>query len=206
MTLVFAAIDFVLRKFELIKQWSSRWDPRRLPSPARQAKQVRRSSSIAGIIINSLFILWWWNRGSIPYLMVSNTGAQIHFAPVVTSLYVPVLVIAFLILAQHWINLLEPDWRWLPPATGLVTSVLGLVVLLPLLGASPLISISEPGGLPLNPRDAAEIQQVVAHCVSALWLGIMIAAAIFAWRLLWVVWQSVPRNSASVTKNGMAHV
>jgi hypothetical protein len=116
------------------------------------------------------------------------------------------LVIAFLILAQHWINLLEPDWRWLPPATGLVTSVLGLVVLLPLLGASPLISISEPGGLPLNPRDAAEIQQVVGHCVSALWLGIMIAAAIFAWRLLWVVWQSVPRNSASVTKNGMAHV
>ncbi len=205
-TLVFAAIDFALRKSRLIEKWTGGWDPRRLPSPARQAKQVRRSSSIAGIIINSLFILWWWNHGSIPYLLVSNTGAQIHFAPVVTSLYVPVLIIAFISLAQNWINLMEPDWRWLPPLTGLVTSILGLIFLFPLLGSSPLISISEPGGLPLNAREAAEIQRIVAHCVSWLWLGMMIVAVIFAWRLLWVVWQTFPRNPTGVTKNGMAHV
>ena len=168
----------------------SDWDPRTLPTPARQAKQVRRSSSIAGIIIQSLFILWWWNHGSIPYLVVTNAGAQVHFAPVLTSLYVPVLIIAFIHLAQHWINLAEPDWRWLPPATGLVTSLLGLIILYPLLGTSPLISISEPNGLPISERESAQIQHILAQCVSWLWLGIMVVGAIYAWRLAWIAWQS----------------
>jgi hypothetical protein len=137
---------------------------------------------------------------------VTNAGAQVHFAPVVTSLYVPVLIIAFINLAQHWTNLAEPDWRWLPPASGLVTSVLGLVFLFPLLGHSPLISISEPNGLPISERDAAAIQKLVAHCVSWLWLGIMAAGAFYAWRLVWLAWQTLPRSPSSATKNGMAPI
>lgn len=205
-TLVFAAIDFGLRRFHLLEKWGSDWDPRTLPTPARQAKQVRRSSSIAGIIIQSLFILWWWNHGSIPYLVVSNAGAHVHFAPVLTALYVPVLIIAFINLAQRWINFVEPDWRWLPPATGLVTSLLGLIVLFPLLGKSPLISISEPNGLPLNAREAEQIQRLLALGVNWLWIGIMVVGAIYAWRLAWMAWQTLPRNPPGGTKNGMAHV
>jgi hypothetical protein len=205
-TLVFAAIDFALRKFGILEKWGSDWDPRALPSPVRQAKQVRRSGSIAGIIINSLFILWWWNHGSIPYLVVTNAGAQVHFAPILTALYVPILIIAFINLAQHWINLVEPDWRLLPPATGLVTSLLGLIVLYPLLGTSPLISINEPNGLPISAREAAQIQHILGQCLEWLWLGIMVVGAIYAWRLAWIAWQSFPRNPPGATKNGMAHV
>jgi len=204
-TLVFAAIDFGLRRFGILEKLGNDWDPRKLPASARQAKQVRRSSSIAGIIIQSLFILWWWNFG-IPYLVVTNGGAQIHLAPVVTSLYAPVLVIMFINLAQHWVNLAEPDWRWLPPATGMLTSILALIFLFPLLGRSPLISISELGGLPLNAREAEEIQRILGHCVTSLWLGILIVGAVFAWRLVWVVWQTVPRHPSGATKNGMARV
>jgi hypothetical protein len=203
-TLVFAAVDFGLRHFGILQKLGTDWDPRKLPAPARQAKQVRRSSSIAGIIIQSLFIVWWWDFGSIPYLVVTHNGAQIHLAPVVTSLYLPVLIIMFINLAQHWINLVEPDWRWLPPATGMLTSILGLVFLFPLLGKSPLISISEAGGLPLNARETEEIQRIVAHCTTALWLGILIVGFVFAWRLVWVVWQTVPRRPSTATKNGMA--
>jgi|SRR6476659_182418 len=205
-TLVFAAIDFVLRKFGVVERWASDWDPRKLPSPARQAKQVRRSSSIAGIIAQSIFILWWLNYGSIPYVVVTSAGAQVHVAPVVAALYWPVLIILFINLAQHWINLVEPDWRWLPSATGLLSSLLGLIFLFPLLVTSPLISIREVGGLPLNAREAAEIQGILSHCAISLWLGILIVGAIYAWRLVWVVWQMVPRNPSAVTKNGMAHV
>jgi len=205
-TLVFAAIDFGLRKFGILEKWGSDWDPRTLPTPARQAKQVRRSSSIAGIIIQSLFILWWWNHGSIPYLVVTNAGAQVHFAPVLTALYVPVLIIAFIHLAQHWINLAEPDWRWLPPAAGLATSLLGLIVLYPLLGTSPLISISQPNGLPISAREAAQIHYILGQCVNWLWLGIVVVGAIYAWRLAWIAWQSLPRNPPGATKNGVAHV
>jgi hypothetical protein len=205
-TVVFAAIDFGLRRFHLLEKWGGDWDPQTLPSPARQAKQVRRSSSIAGIIINSLFIVWWWTHGSMPYLVVTDAGPQMHFAPILTSLYLPILIIAFINLAQHWINLAEPDWRWLPPATGLVTSLFGLIVLFPLLGSSPLISISEPNGLPISARETAEIQRIVAHGMSWLWLGIAVVGAIYAGRLAWMAWQTLPRNSPGATKNGMAQV
>jgi hypothetical protein len=204
-TLVFAVIDFALRRFHFLEKWGSEWDPRKLPTTARQAKQVRRSSSIAGIIINSLFILWWWNHGSIPYLVVTSAGAQVHFAPVLTALYVPILVIAFINLAQHWINLVEPDWRWLPSTTGLVTSLMALIVLFPLLGTSPLISLSEPSGLPISAREAAQIQKLLALGVTWLWIGIAVVGTIYAWRLVWLAWQTLPRDPSGATKNGVAH-
>jgi len=203
-TLCFAAIDFTLHRFQLLEKWGHDWDPRKLPTPTRQARQVRRSSSIAGIIINSLFIIWWWKFGSIPYVILSNTGAQVRFAPVVTALYVPVLVIAFINLAQHWINLAEPDWRWLPPATGLLTSLLGLFFLFPLLGRSPLIAINQPNGLPISARDAAALQTLLSQCVTWLWLGIMIVGAIYAWRLVWLAWQMLPGKGSDAAQNGMA--
>jgi hypothetical protein len=205
-TLNFAAIEFALRRFHLLEKWSSDWDPRTLPTPARQSKQVRRSSSIAGIIFQSLFILWWWNHGSIPYLVASDSGAQVHVAPVVTSLHLPILIVMFIHLGQHLINLLRPDWRWLPPATGLVTSLIGLVILYPLLGTSPLVSINQPNGLPIGAHAAAQIQQLIALAVVGLWLGIAVAAVIFASQLVWILWQTLPCDSSRATKNGMAHV
>ncbi|MGB8340241.1 MAG: hypothetical protein WCE51_01520 [Chthoniobacterales bacterium] len=205
-TAIFALIDASLRKFHLLEKWQSDWDPRTLPSPAHQAKQVRRSSSIAGIIIQSLFILWWWNHGSIPFLVLNDSGARIHFAPVLTALHLPILIIAFIHLAQHWINLAEPDWRWLPPATGVITSVIALVVLFPLLGSSPLISISEANGFPIKPAEAAQIQNIIAIGLTWLWIGIVVGGAIYAWRLVSILWQMLPRPSSGATKNGMARI
>ncbi len=205
-TLIFAAIDFGLRQFHVLEKWGSDWDPRTLPSPAHQAKQVRRSSSIAGIIIQSLFILWWWNHGSIPFLVLNDSGARIHFAPVLTALHLPILIIAFIHLAQHWINLAEPDWRWLPPATGMITSVIALVILYPLLGSSPLISISEASGFPIKPAETAQIQNIIAIGLTWLWIGIIVGGAIYAWRLVWILWQMLPRPSSGATKNGMARI
>ena len=205
-TVIFALIDAGLRKFHLLEKWQSDWDPRTLPSPAHQAKQVRRSSSIAGIIIQSLFILWWWNHGSIPFLVLNDSGARIHFAPVLTALHLPILIIAFIHLAQHWINLAEPDWRWLPPATGMITSVIALVVLYPLLGSSPVISISEANGFPIKPAEAAQIQNIIAIGLTWLWIGIIVGGAIYAWRLIWILWQMLPRTSSGATKNGMARI
>jgi hypothetical protein len=201
-TLVFAAIDFAIHRFGILERKD--WDPRQLPAAARQTKQVKRSSSIAGIIIQSLFIVWWWNHGSIPYLVINGSGARLQVASVVASLYAPVLVILFINLAQHWINLMEPDWRWLPPAATVITSALGLACLYPLLGTSPLISLSQPDGMPLNPRTVLEIQRVVALCLTSLWIGICVVGAISAWRLVAILWQSLPRDRSRPTQNGIA--
>jgi hypothetical protein len=205
-TLLFAMIDFGLRRFHLIERWENNWDPGRLPSSERQIKQVRRSRSIAGIIIQSIFIVWWWNHGSIPLLVINNTGAQIHFAPIVTALYLPVLIVAFINLAQHWINLVEPGWRWLPPATGLISSLIALIVLYPLLYTSPLTSIFDSSGKGISPHDAADIHKIISLGMVSLWFGIMIVGAIYAWRLVWLAWQSMPHSPVAPTRNGAAHV
>ena len=204
-TLIFAVFDFGLGKFHFVEKWVSDWDPRNLPPPDRQAKQVRRSSSIAGIIIQSIFILWWWNHGSIPYLAITNAGAQVHFAPILATLHLPILIIAFINLAQHWINLVEPNWRWLPPATGLLTSIAALIILYPLLHTSPLISIFDRNGMAISAREATEIQNLASWGVINLWFGIMIVGAIYAWRLVWLAWQTMPRTISERQSNGVAH-
>ena len=205
-TLVFALIDFGLRKFDLLEKWGGKWDPRHLLPADRQAKQVRRSSSIAGIIIQSIFIVWWWNHGSIPYLIVTNAGAQVHLAPIVAALHLPILIIMFINLAQHWINLAEPNWRWLPPLTGMISCIAGLVVLFPLLHTSPLISIFEPNGNPIGAHEIENIRNFVSWGVINLWFGIMIVGAIYAWRLVYILWETFPRTPMGSTSNGAAHV
>ena len=137
--------------------------------------------------------------------MVTHSSAEMHFAPVLTALYLPILILAFIHLAQHWISFARPDWRWLPPATGMVTSLIALVILNPLLGTSPLISVSEPSGLPISAREAAEIQRLVAVWLNWLWIGIMLGGAIYAWRLVWIVWQSLPKMSRTPRANDIAH-
>jgi hypothetical protein len=204
-TLAFALFDFCLRQFHLLEKWSGDWDPRKLPSSERQANQVPRSSSIAGIIIESIFIVWWWNHGRIPDFVTTNAGAQVHFAPILATLHLPILIIAFIILAQHWINLVEPSWRWLSSATGMLTSIAALVIFYPLLHTVPLISVFDPNGMPISAREAAEIQSVLWWGVIILWLGILIAGGVYAWRLVYILWQTVPRTPMG-SANGAAHV
>jgi hypothetical protein len=206
-TLIFALIDLWLRKFHILEKWSGNWDPRKLPSTEHQTKQVRRTSSIVGIIIQSIFIVWWWNHGSIPILAITKAGAHVHVAPILTTLHLPILIIMFINLAQHWINLVEPNWRWLPPLTGMIGSLIGLILIYPLLHTSPLISIFDKSGAAISAHEADKIQNLLSFGVINLWIGIAIVAVIYAWRLVYVLWQMMPRTPPmGSTSNGTAHV
>jgi hypothetical protein len=205
-TIIFALIDWSLRRFRLLEKWSEGWDPRGLPSTERQQKEVKRSSSIAGIIFQSLFILWWMKYGSIPILVINKAGAQLHLAPVVVGLYVPVLVISFILLAQHWINLVEPSWRWLPPLAGLVTSLGGVLMLHPLLKNPSLITITDGNGVAISPGGAAGLHDLLSIVLWCMWLGMLIVGIVYAWRLLWIVWQSLPRPPVAPSGKGISLV
>ena len=201
---IFALIDYNLRRFQLLEKWSANWDPNTLPPPERQKKEVKRSSSIGGIIFTSLFILWWMRYSSIPLLIVTKAGTQIGFAPIVASLYWPILIVAFISLAQHWINLVEPGWRWLPPLTGVITSLAGLVIIYPLLKYPGLITITDANGLPISKGGMAGLHHVVSKGLMAVALGMLIVGSIYAWQLLWIVWQSMPRPPAASNGKGIA--
>ena len=205
-TAIFALIDLNLRRFGLLEKWSAGWDPNTLPPPERQKKEVKRSSSIGGIIFTSIFILWWMRYSSIPLLIITKTGTQIHFAPIVSSLYWPVLIVAFISLTQHWINLVQPAWRWLPPLTGIITSLAGLVILYPLLKYPGLITITDGNGLPMSKGGMAGLHHLLSKGLMAVALGMLIVASIYAWQLLWIVWQSTPRPPAAPNGKGISLV
>src|SRR4051812_16315162 len=192
-TAVFALIDWSARRFQLLEKWSDRWNPESLPPPERQQKQVRRSSSIGGIIVTSLFILWWMRHSSIPLLFITRTGTQLHFAPVMASLHLPILIVAFISLAQHWINLVEPGWRWLPPLTGIMTSLAGLFILYPLLKTPELITFTDGNGLPISKEGMAGLHRIFSLSLQCVCLGMLIAVIAYAWQLISIAWKSMPR-------------
>ncbi len=203
-TAIFALIDLNLRRFQLLEKWSARWDPNTLPPPESQKKEVKRSSSIGGIIFNSLFILWWMKHSSIPLLYVTKTGTMIQFASVVGGLYWPILIVAFISLAQHWTNLVQPGWRWLPPLTGVVNSLAGLFILYPLLKYPDLITITDGNGVPMSTGGMAGLHHLLSKGLIAAMLGMLIVGTIYAWQLLWIVWQSMPRPPAAPNGKGIA--
>ncbi len=205
-TVIFALIDWTLRRFRLFEKWRDRWDPKSLPSAERQEKQVRRSTSIAGIILQSFFILWWMKYGNIPLVVLTKAGAQVHLAPAFASLYFPILIIAFVILAQHWINLVQPGWRWLPPLVGIVTSFGGVFIFYPLLKTPALVTILDRNGVPITPGEIAEIQHILSIILGSMLLGMLIVGIIYAWRLLWIVWQSMPRPPVAPSGKGISLV
>lgn len=200
---IFALIDLNLRRFHLLERWSAGWDPNTLPPSEHQKKEVKRSSSIGGIIFTSIFILWWMRHSTIPLLFVTKTGAQIHLAPVVAGFYWPVLIVSFISLAQHWINLLEPGWRWLPPLTGVITSLAGLFILYPLLKYPDLITFTDGNGVPMSKGGMAGLHHLLSKGLMATMLGILIVGTIYAWQLLWIVWQSVARPLVAPNGKGI---
>lgn len=205
-TAIFAVIDLNMRQFGLLEKWSANWDPTKLPPPERQKKEVKRSSSIGGIIFTSVIILWWMRHASIPLLVITKAGTHIHFAPIVSSLYWPILIVTFVSLAQHWINLLEPGWRWLPPLTGVITSLAGLVIIYPLLKHPDLITITDAAGLPISKGGTAGLHHLLSKGLVGVALGMLIVGTIYAWQLLWIVWQSMPRPPAAPSRKRISLV
>ncbi len=203
-TLAFALFDFCLREFHLFEKWTTAWDPRELPAPAEQKKQVRRSSSIAGIILTSIFILWWMNH-DVPVLVVGESGGHLQFAPIWQALHLPILLVGFVCLAQHWINLAQPNWRWLPPTTGLINSIAGLIIVYPLLTTHPLLLVTDAKGVPINAADATQLQQILWLALFSVWIGMIIVGVVYAWRLVWIAWQAMPQSGAP-RANGVAHI
>ena len=144
-------------------------------------------------------LLYWSGYGKL----VTKTGTQIHFAPVIASLYWPVLIVAFICLAQHWINLVQPGWRWLPPLTGIVTSLAGVCILYPLLKHPDLITITDLSGAVISKGGTAGLYHLVSKGLWAVLLGMLIVGSIYAWQLLWIVWQSMPRPPAAPNGRGI---
>jgi len=128
-TAIFTAVDKHLAKHP------DRWDPRKpghayyahLPEVA-ETGQVSRMESISTIIGLSIWLVWLRVMQCSPFFILGPEAAYVKFAPVWHDLYTPVVLLAFVCMAQAGINFVRPDWVRLRSYTRLAMGVAALVV------------------------------------------------------------------------------
>ena len=108
------------------------WDPRKpeqayQPSLVEKEKQkdprVSRVDSIARLIAFAVWILWLRAIRTTPFLVFGPAAAYLKVAPVWQQLYWPIVILAFIAMAQAAINLFRPEWTWLRNAERFVMGV-----------------------------------------------------------------------------------
>lgn len=137
-TLGFAVVERVQARTRFLEKW----DPAKLP-PLAKPQQVRRSESISGLVFQAVFLAWWL---SVPHdwRLVFGPGAGIFtVSPALHGYYVPVMLLTVAGMAQSIVNLFRPQWTWLPPATRLITTAIGLGILKSISSAYPYIILTE---------------------------------------------------------------
>lgn len=196
-TFVFAAHDFFQAKFHLVDKLNRRWDPRSLPAIPTPPQKVRRSQSIFGLIAGTVFVAWLLAVPYHPYLIFGPAASALRLAPEWHRFYLPVVVLAIAGLAQAVVNLVRPEWIWLPPVTRLLSNVVALVILRSIFKASSfafvLVADSANGA---RYQTVALIANISILCtLASVALGLSIALIIQAWQCLWEIRQWIRRRS-----------
>jgi hypothetical protein len=195
-TFVFAAHDFFQAKFHLVDKLNRRWDPRSLPTVPTPAQKVRRSQSIFGLIAGTVYVAWLLAVPYYPYLIFGPAASALRLAPEWHRFYLPVVVLAIAGLAQAVVNLVRPEWIWLPPVTRLLSNVVALVILRSIFKANSfafvLVADSANGA---RYQTVALIANISILCtLASVALGLSIALIIQAWQCLWEIRQWIRRR------------
>jgi hypothetical protein len=199
-TFVFAAHDFFQAKFRLVDKLNQRWDPRSLPAIATPPHKVRRSESIFGLIGGTVFVAWLLAVPYHPYLIFGPAASALRLAPEWHRFYLPVVVLAIAGLAQAVINLVRPEWTWLPPVTRLVSNVAVLVILRSILrsvlkaNSYDFVLVADSAG-GARSETVAHIANIAILCtLASVALGLSIAVIIQALQCLKEIWQWIRRR------------
>ncbi|HKW62180.1 MAG TPA: hypothetical protein VJN89_06515 [Candidatus Acidoferrum sp.] len=196
-TFVFAVLDFFIAKFHLIDKLNQRWDPRSLPAVAAVPEQkVRRSQSIFGLIGGGVYVAWLLAAPYYPYLIFGPAATALRLAPEWHRFYLPVVVLAIAGLAQAAINLVRPQWTWLPPATRLVCNVAALVILRFILKThSYVFVLVADSANRAHYESVAQIANIgILATLASVALGLSIAVIIEAGQCMREIWQWIRRR------------
>jgi hypothetical protein len=189
-TLVFAALERTGTKLHL----EDRWDKRSLPQLPKQPQLPSTTHTIFELVFALLGIVWLLAVPHYPFLLFGPAAAFLQPAPLWNTFYGPLVVLAFLSLARHGIQVARPQWTWFPPTAQLFSTVVGLMVVKYLIDAAskPLNGEWHPFvvlGSSIQPtvqlaRVVGFVNASVLLAMAATWLGLSIAAVIQAGQLV----------------------
>jgi hypothetical protein len=130
-TMIFIGVDRHLNKHP------NRWNPRN-PNHAyyvnltsaelQEPATVSRIESVSKLIGLAVLIVWLRVIQQSPFLVLGPLAASLRFAPVWHEVYLPVLLVIFLGMAQAGINLAWPTWVTLRSASRLVSGAAVLAI------------------------------------------------------------------------------
>ena len=195
-TCVFAVQDFFIAKFRLIDKLNQRWDPRSMPATPAPPQKVRRSQSIFGLIAGAVYVAWLLAVPYYPYLIFGPAASALRLAPEWHRFYLPVVVLAIAGLAQAAVNLVRPEWTWLPSVTRLVCNVVALTILRFIFKSNSyvFVLVADPGN-GARYENVALIANITILCtLASVALGLSIAAIIQAWQCLKEIRQWIRRR------------
>jgi hypothetical protein len=136
-TIAFAVLDLTNAKFHILekitREANEKFDPRTLPPVSRTSdspddRPIPRTKTAFELFFSVAFLLWWIRVTPIRQLALFMTLGPVGLAdkipfqlgPVWNTIFVPVILLTLLSIAQQIVNLIHPNWIKFYAATRLV--------------------------------------------------------------------------------------
>lgn len=147
-----------------------RWDPRRLPPAAAEARKSRFDIAVE-LAFTILFIAWW--SGVVHWRTSPDDGVIVAAGPTREVLHLPVLAAAVAGAVVGLGELVRPGWTRLNAGLDLAWNGAALVLLAAYLAGGPLLLVSGAA----SPERLASLSQVLNTSLLLILVGVGLAIA-----------------------------
>jgi hypothetical protein len=181
-TLTFAILEYV-QKQHGHSAWGNDWDPAKLPSLERPAKEKSLASRIADLILHCLWMLYVFAIPRHPFLVLGPgalfmTMMSAGWAPVWRLFYIAIIVLLLAQLAIKLMALARGKHRWEAPLE-LLTKFLGVV-------PTALLALTKVYFIPTSPAANLHVLAQINYWLNA---SFKIVLLIVVLSLAWDSWQ-----------------
>ena len=177
LTVIFAVLERSGFPAEHVKKWT----PQQLPAIEDKQKSVWESAF--EVAANLLFLLWWAGLIHLPWTNV-NTVFRMDPAPVFDALFWPVFVLLAARLVENLADWLRPNWQVLRGGLSVVTTLVGLGLVVYLYRAGPPWVTVTPLSMP-----AGQAADLANSLNLSLKIAIVAVGVLWAWQGIRTVWR-----------------
>jgi len=198
---LFIAAGIITLVFAIVERSSAhaviacKWDPASLPPLQEKTERTPSLATTVSQLIFGVFgLIWLLLLPRYPVLILGPAALFLKASPVIHTLFLPLVLLAFLSLLKSAITLARPQWTWFPPVAELVQSVCILAVINFLVDAAqqtprgawyPYVTLADAvSGSVQYVKIAAIVNLSILLCLVCSWLGLGIALIVQLWALL----------------------
>lgn len=195
-TAIAAVVEFTHAK--VLKDKESDWSPRKLPAVEAKS-EYKRSHTIFELIGSGFLVLWLLAIRHNPFLLLGPGAAALEYvqtAPIWHTAYWLFLALAVAQWTIEMIAFVQPAWRRVRPALGLLGKGCAAAIFWFLLRAPQLFVLTEAG------RDVPKYQALVDNVNRGVTIGLRVGLIFFVLHVVFEVAKMVLGHN----KSGVAAV